>query len=151
KLPLSVRTALTAVAPRFHVRETKVSRSYKLWRFLRAADLPSNVAHFTWNGTWLPRDAMALARLDHNQAPGVLHDLAACHGLPDSPTVEQLQRADISDYLANDILAKADRMSMAHGLEVRSPFLDANIAAFALSLPARLKVGLTGGTKRILR
>jgi asparagine synthase (glutamine-hydrolysing) len=151
KLPASMRTALTAMSTRFRVRETKVSLSYKLWRFLRAADLPSNVAHFTWNGTWLPREAMALSRVANDDGLHVLHDLAVRHGLQKSPTVAELQRADISDYLANDILAKADRMSMAHGLEIRSPFLDPDIVAFALSLPARMKVSLTGGTKRILR
>ena len=151
RLPSSVRTAITWLAGRVRVRDTKVSTSYKMWRFLRAADLPSNVAHFTWNGTWLPQEAAALIPADDMRAARVLHDLAACHSLPETPTLEQLQRADIADYLSNDILAKADRMSMAHGLEVRSPFLDPDLAAFALSLPSRLKVGRTGRTKRILR
>jgi len=42
-------------------------------------------------------------------------------------------------------------MSMAHGLEVRSPFLDVDLAEFALTLPAVLKAGRTGPGKRILR
>jgi asparagine synthase (glutamine-hydrolysing) len=42
-------------------------------------------------------------------------------------------------------------MSMAHGLEVRSPFLDPDLAEFALRLPARLKAGRLGATKRVLR
>jgi len=46
-----------------------------------------------------------------------------------------LQRADIDTYLPGDVLHKVDRMSMAHGLEVRSPFLDVDLVAFALSLP----------------
>jgi asparagine synthase (glutamine-hydrolysing) len=151
RLPLSVRTAIARLAGRVRVRDTKVATSYKVWRFLRAADLPSNVAHFTWNGTWLPREAAALTQADGASTARVLHDLAASHSLPGTPTLEQLQRADIADYLSNDILAKTDRMSMAHGLEVRSPFLDVDLAAFALSLPSRLKAGKTGRTKRILR
>ena len=47
--------------------------------------------------------------------------------------------------------AKSDRMSMAHGLEVRSPFLDPDLAEFALRLPAALKVSAGGATKRVLR
>ena len=46
-----------------------------------------------------------------------------------------LQRADLESYLPGDVLHKVDRMSMAHGLEVRSPFLDVDLAAWALSLP----------------
>jgi asparagine synthase (glutamine-hydrolysing) len=46
-----------------------------------------------------------------------------------------LQRADIETYLPGDVLHKVDRMAMAHGLEVRSPFLDVDLLAFALSLP----------------
>ncbi|HEY3325405.1 MAG TPA: asparagine synthase (glutamine-hydrolyzing) [Planctomycetota bacterium] len=46
-----------------------------------------------------------------------------------------LQRADLETYLPGDVLHKVDRMSMAHGLEVRSPFLDVDLVSFALSLP----------------
>jgi asparagine synthase (glutamine-hydrolysing) len=45
-----------------------------------------------------------------------------------------LQRADLESYLPGDVLHKVDRMSMAHGLEVRSPFLDVDLATWALSL-----------------
>jgi asparagine synthase (glutamine-hydrolysing) len=40
---------------------------------------------------------------------------------------------------------------MAHGLEVRAPFLDPDLAEFALRLPASLKVSSLGTTKRVLR
>jgi asparagine synthase (glutamine-hydrolysing) len=53
-------------------------------------------------------------------------------------------------YLPEDLLVKMDRMTMAHGLEARSPFLDIALTEFALSLPDSLKLrGLT--TKVVLR
>ena len=47
---------------------------------------------------------------------------------------------DLMHYLPGDILVKVDRAAMAHGLETRAPFLDRDVAEFALSLPASLKV-----------
>jgi asparagine synthase (glutamine-hydrolysing) len=51
-----------------------------------------------------------------------------------------LQRADLETYLSGDVLHKVDRMSMAHGLEVRSPFLDVDLVSFALSLPDEVRL-----------
>jgi asparagine synthase (glutamine-hydrolysing) len=47
---------------------------------------------------------------------------------------------DLTSYLPGDILVKVDRASMAHGLETRAPFLDRDLAEYALSLPVNLKV-----------
>ena len=69
-------------------------------------------------------------------------------------TVEGLNRAfyfDLTTYLPGDILVKVDRASMAHGLETRAPFLDRDLAEFALSLPPSLKADSRGRTKIVLR
>ena len=153
RLPIPLRHVMAKASRVFPIAETKVSTTYKLWRFLRAADLPSAVAHFTWNGTWLPAEAAALVS-DHGvkgKAESALQDLVETHALPARPGLRHLQAADVADYLPNDILVKADRMSMAHGLEIRSPFLDPDLAEFALRLPASLKAGRFGATKRVLR
>lgn len=55
-------------------------------------------------------------------------------------SLDGVLRSDLATYLPGDILVKTDRASMAHGLELRAPFLDAELASFCLSLPARLKV-----------
>ena len=51
----------------------------------------------------------------------------------------QMQYVDIHTWLVGDILAKADKMTMAHSLELRVPFLDREVAAFAGTIPDRLK------------
>ncbi len=55
----------------------------------------------------------------------------------DAPTATQY--ADIFVWMAYDILQKADRMSMAHSLELRVPFLDRKVLALALQLPQEVR------------
>jgi asparagine synthase (glutamine-hydrolysing) len=62
----------------------------------------------------------------------------------------QQQYVDVKTYLADDILTKVDRMSMAVSIEVRVPLLDYHIVEFALNLPAHMKLHGTR-TKSILR
>jgi asparagine synthase (glutamine-hydrolysing) len=57
-----------------------------------------------------------------------------------SGTVDDAFRQDLTDYLPGDILVKTDRASMAHGLELRAPFLDVDFASFCIALPSRLKI-----------
>lgn len=47
---------------------------------------------------------------------------------------------DISNYMPGDILVKTDRASMFAGIELRSPFLDHELADFLISLPVSLKI-----------
>lgn len=62
----------------------------------------------------------------------------------------KMQYVDIHTWLVGDILAKADKMTMAHSLELRVPFLDVKVAELALTLPDNLK-WKSGVTKYILR
>ena len=48
---------------------------------------------------------------------------------------------NLRTYLLDDLLVKADRMSMAHGLELRSPLLDIELASYAIQLPPKFKIG----------
>lgn len=68
----------------------------------------------------------------------------------DRGTIDDVLRFDAEEYMPADILTKIDRASMAHGLELRAPFLDIDFASFCLSLPYRLKVS-TSEDKIILR
>lgn len=52
----------------------------------------------------------------------------------------EMMRADAQFYLPDDILVKVDRMSMAHSLEVRAPFLDHKLQEFAATIPLNFKV-----------
>jgi asparagine synthase (glutamine-hydrolysing) len=72
---------------------------------------------------------------------------AAEAGLDDVAT---MQLIDVNTWLPGDILVKADRMAMAHGLELRTPFLDREVLAVATRL-ARVEKTAAGRTKFALR
>jgi asparagine synthase (glutamine-hydrolysing) len=64
---------------------------------------------------------------------------------PNGDGIRDLQLHDIETYLPGDLLVKADLASMAHSLELRSPFLDHEVLALGVSLPDRLRTkGLRG-------
>jgi len=149
----ALRRYLASHAQSLPVGDGKVPASYKLMRFLRAAGIPSGEAHFSWNGAWLPDDAALLMtpRDSAVDARGAFRALAAHHHLGDQPDLASLQRADVREYLPNDILVKVDRMSMAHGLETRAPFLIPEVSEFGLALPEDMKLTMFGQPKRILR
>ena len=62
----------------------------------------------------------------------------------------QLQYTDFKTYLADGILTKVDRASMAHGLEVRVPLLDHRLVELVASLPSSWKISARSG-KRLLK
>jgi asparagine synthase (glutamine-hydrolysing) len=65
-------------------------------------------------------------------------------------TLDRLLALNIDTYLVDDLLVKADRTSMAHALEVRSPFLDTQLLEFAMRLKPSAKMrGLS--LKRVLK
>jgi len=85
-----------------------------------------------------------------------IYDQAVAAELDD---VSTMQLVDINTWLPSSILVKADRMTMAHSLELRVPFLDREVMAVAARLAREEKVGAgrglgglyVGTTKRALR
>src|SRR5262249_2055359 len=71
-------------------------------------------------------------------------------GMKSGPGLQRFLDFDQRFYLADDILYKVDRMSMAHSLEARPPFLDPRIVDFAAGLPDRYKLR-DGYSKYVLR
>ena len=66
------------------------------------------------------------------------------------PGITKMQYVDMNTWLRGDILVKGDRLSMAHSLEVRVPFLDKEVFEFARKLHTEDKLS-HGTTKYIFR
>jgi asparagine synthase (glutamine-hydrolysing) len=122
--------------------------SNKFRQFERFADgmkLSPRERYLRW-ATYLTAEEAALLLSDSvlDQLPFARYDenIARMLGAisEESETLNQWLYTDVQLVLPNDMLAKVDLMSMAHGLEVRVPFLDHRVVEFAFSLPEESKI-----------
>ena len=123
-------------------------RAGKLQRFAAEVDRGLPWAYLNWI-SYVPEDwrrRLLSATDDRGHADYLARWQATAGGHP----LDRLLALNLGTYLVDDLLVKADRMSMAHGLEVRSPFLDTALLEFAVQLEPALKVrGLS--LKRVLK
>lgn len=154
RLPAFVRSWFRHMGGRLPAGPGKVSTAYKVRRFLERADQRAGIAHLMWNGAWTCDESRELLSADWRRRISTkdhLEQWAFELGLSgDRLSVDSMLAADQRGFLADDILVKTDRMSMAHGLEVRSPFLDRRLVEFAAGLPPTMKTTLRQG-KVLLR
>jgi asparagine synthase (glutamine-hydrolysing) len=133
----AIRTALRSLKL-WPVSNEKISLEYKLKRLLHGSLMPPEQGHVYWNGTFSETEKAALLRVP---LPDTFANLLT--GLKESlpgDGVAPFLEFDQEYYLPDDILVKSDRMSMAHAVEVRPPFLDHRIVEFASTLPTDLKI-----------
>ncbi len=154
KTPLVFKNLFRWATEHLPVSHNRISLDYRLKQLLKGVEEDYRRAHYTWrlvagmkeqHNLWqLP----LLNRLDHYD-PFELIDkyFNQAQGLS---TTNQLMYADLNTFLLDDHLRKVDRMTMAHGLEARLPFLDYRLVELAMRLPSGYKVTALQ-TKRLLK
>ncbi len=158
RLPRPLLAAAGAVAARLPASSRNMSIDFRVKQFLRGLRSPPSLRHQVWIGSFTPAELGSLLHPDLRRfaAPEVVYRevlgdaaRAASAGVP-AGSIDEALRFFLTRYLADDILVKADRASMAASLEVRAPFLETDVVEYALRLPWRYKLGLAS-TKRVLK
>ena len=150
-VPQPAARALAGLMSLFPPSERKKGLVNKLKRFTAGlVEAPAAIEHYRWMTYLSPA---AKQRLYTPALRAALADADVYRPVRESlrsaGTDDLLNRqlyTDLGIYLADDILVKVDRMSMATSLETRAPFLDVDVMELAFSMPGHLKI--RGGERK---
>jgi asparagine synthase (glutamine-hydrolysing) len=148
KLPRGMKSFVEAVIKRLPVSFDNMSFDFRAKKFISGIAYPPVERNYIWLGTFSPAMKEELITNDVRKelkgfnAFHVLHDYLK--GKNFSSELGELLYLDSKLYLQEGVLTKVDRASMAHGLEVRVPFLDHRFVELVTGIPEGLKLkGLT--------
>jgi asparagine synthase (glutamine-hydrolysing) len=156
RLPAALRGGLAGLLGR--LPEGKTNSALETLRRARRFVATANPDPAARQAAW-----MELATEDENDrllgpcteaidVPGLVRRLRA--EAADADPINAMLACDVAMELPSDMLVKVDRMSMAHALETRTPFLDQRVAEWAFALPGEAKLahaGMRPVGKRVLR
>ena len=143
-IPQFLRSGLIEpVVRRLPVSTKNMSFDYKAKRFVKSAKFEAIQRHHAWFGSFsideqkplLTENVLTQTNSDIYAGPRSLLDICDARD-----EIERMQYLDMNFYMAEDILTKVDRASMAVSLETRAPFLDPRIGQFAAALPLEYKL-----------
>lgn len=145
RVPRLMRKVALMMADCVPVSDDKISFEYKVKRFLQGSLLTPEAAHVFWNGTFSGEEKKMLFQYAEDRP---LDSMLG--NMPHGRGLQRYLDFDQQYYMPDDILYKVDRISMAHAVEVRPPFLDDRIVEFAARVPERFKL-TTKESKIVLR
>jgi len=147
-VPRPLHEALRLLADRLPVSHKNISLDFKIKRTLRGLSHPPKLWNPVWMGALEPDELARVTESRFSIEEIYGEAINAWEECGSKDPVDRTLQFFTEIYLQDGILAKADRASMMNSLEVRSPFLDIEVADFARKLPGRLK--LRGGTTKYL-
>jgi len=131
------------VVNRLPVSTKNLSFEYRAKRFVRSTKYDLVERHHSWFGSFSAdeQDRLLTTAVRGRTTGDTYADARTALDMCDAASdIERMQYLDINYYMAEDILTKVDRASMAVSLETRAPFLDPRIGQFAAWLPLDYKL-----------
>lgn len=147
-VPRPLHRAIRLLASRLPVSHANMSWDFKIKRTLRGLAHPAPLWNPVWLGALEPAELHHMTGCTFSIEEIYSEAIEAWESCAADNAVDRTLQFFTEIYLQDGILAKADRASMMNSLEVRSPFLDIEVADFARRLPHRYK--LNGGTTKYL-
>lgn len=142
---------LGAAIPRFAQRtHGLLNLVRRAGKFAETVALPEPERYLRWFELFSPAERRDLGVRGGGAVEERVRSLFAEASALGLDVVQRMQFVDISLMLLDNLLVKADKLSMAHGLEVRVPLLDRKLVELGLGLPIGAKIGLRGN-KSLLR
>ncbi|NOT74269.1 MAG: asparagine synthase (glutamine-hydrolyzing) [Cyclobacteriaceae bacterium] len=126
-------------------RHTSLSNTFRqLDRFAEGASLTSSERYWRWAAFTPETNAKKILSQQSlqkfSEQDYVARKKELLKFIPSKESMNDIFLTDVNLVLSNDMLTKIDMMSMAHGLEVRVPFLDYELVNFVFSLPDQYKI-----------
>lgn len=97
-------------------------------------------AYTTFRGIFSRGEARALTRHYAGETDGELGDDATGKEAPAPSAADEVSRLELTRYVRNQLLRDSDVMSLAWGLELRTPFLDAGVVDAVAQVPAPVRL-----------
>ena len=149
-VPKPIHEGIRMLAARLPVSHANISLDFKIKRTLRGLSHPPALWNPVWLGALEPSELSALTQSRFSIEEIFSEAIDAWESCASPNPVDRTLQFYTEIYLQDGILAKADRASMMNSLEVRSPFLDIEVADFARRLPHEYKLR-QGTTKYLLK
>lgn len=144
KIPSLLRRAIERIIWALPSRSNNMSLDFKLKQFISGLQYHGIRRSQAWLSGFMPHELDSLLTdsfrmsLDERDPYSLLdQSMAACTS---SDSIQRLSYFYCKFYLAEDILTKTDRASMANSLEVRAPFLDKDLVDFTRQIEGSLKL-----------
>ncbi len=139
-VPSFLKTAIRTVTDALPASYGYFGLDFKAQKFTHDFDNDRYIRHMQWLGSFRETELSELLTPQYREwASSLYKDVSDMTREFPPDNSNALSYLYLRTYMMDDVLVKVDRASMRYALEVRTPFLDYDLASFVLSLPATLK------------
>lgn len=149
-IPKPVHKGIRMAVAKMPTSHANMSLDFKLKRTLRGLSYPKPLWSSVWMGPLEPKELNELFKAETDIEDIYSEAIEQWESCDQKNIIDKTLQFYTNLYLQDDILVKLDRASMMNSLEVRSPFLDIEVADFARKIPHQFKFK-NGQTKYLLK